>query len=201
MSLHINTLPAIGAPFEGGFFGGVIQSTGGLCAIAWAPRDEGETSAVLLPIRHAPLVALSCHDSAANTQALAKLGSPAAQWALALRINGFTDWMVPARDVLELGYRHLKPTTETTGCWFRDGDNPSSVPAGYPYKGNPPMQTTAEDFREGGAQAFTRDWYHTSTQSSASTAWCQDFDDGSQLNGDLEAEGGVRAVRLIPLIS
>ena len=201
MSLHINTLPAIGSPFEGGFLGGVIQSTGGLRAIAWAPRDEGETSAVLLPVRTAPLVALSCHDSMANTQALAELGSPAAQWALALRINGFADWTVPARDVLELGYRHLKPTTEETGCWFRDGDNPSSLPAGYLYKGHPPVQTTVEDFRAGGPQAFSHDWYRTSTQYSASIAWSQYFDGGTQDYDDLEAEGGVRAVRLIPLIS
>ena len=111
-SIHINDLPSIGAPLEGGFMGGIIRSTAGLQAIAWAPRDEGETSAVLLPQRKAPLVAMSCHDSKANTLALAELGSPAAQWALGLRINGFADWMVPARDVLELGDRHLKPTTD-----------------------------------------------------------------------------------------
>ncbi|GGH62286.1 hypothetical protein GCM10010975_26830 [Comamonas phosphati] len=200
-SIHTNDLPAIGTPFEGGFFGGVIRSTAGLQAVAWAPREEGETSAVLLPTRNAQLVALSCHDSQANTRALAELGSPAAQWALGLQIHGFTDWLVAARDVLELAYRHLKPTDDKTGGYFRDGDNPSSVPAGYPYLHQPPKQTAVEIFRASAAQAFSKPWYHTSTQSSARDAWCQSFNYGVQLNDALEAEGGVRAVRLIPLIA
>ena len=199
--IHVNTLPAIGTPFAGGFFGSIVQSNGDLRGVIWAPRDEGETSAVLLPQRKAPLVATSCHDSMANTQALAELGSPAAQWAMGLRINGFTDWCVPARDVLELGYRHLKPTTHKTAGWFRDGDNPSSVPQGYPYSHLQIEQTLVDAFREGGPQAFSKPWYHTSTQYSASDAWYQLFDDGDQGISALDAEGGVRAVRLIPLFS
>jgi hypothetical protein len=88
---------------------------------------------------------------------MAEAGSPLAQWARGLDINGNTDWCIPARDVLELGYRHLKPTTYENSCSFRDGDNPSSIPAGYPYTEQLPAQTAAEAFREGGAEAFEPD--------------------------------------------
>lgn len=42
-------------------------------------------------------------------------------------------------------------------------------------------------------------WIWLQPQFSASHAWFQYFDDGYQVYDDLEAEGGVRAVHLIPL--
>ena len=42
-------------------------------------------------------------------------------------------------------------------------------------------------------------WIWLRPQYSASSAWYQYFDDGTQDDSDLEAEGGVRAVRRFPL--
>ena len=128
--MHQPSLPPIGSPFEGGHYGGTIRLGTALFAVIWAPKAEGETTGPWHPTRAAVPGALSCSDSLSNTLAMAEAGCPLAKWALDLRINGHDDWCLPARDVLELAYRHLRPGTQETACTFRDGDNPSSVPAG-----------------------------------------------------------------------
>ena len=198
LSLPTSQLPAAyGTPFEGGFYGGLVHVNGVLRALAWAPKATGTTRGPWLKKRTAALVATSCHDSLANTTAMAELGSPIAKWALDLRIAGHEDWCIPARDVLELGYRHLKPGQQDNWAGFRDGDNPSSVPPGYPYTKQSPVQTTGEAFRTGGPEAFDELWHHTSTQYDDSSAWYQSINNGYQGTSYLSAEGAVRAVRLI----
>jgi hypothetical protein len=191
----------IGSPFEGGFYGGKITSHNGakIFAIVWAPKAQGETKAVWLPTYTDVPGATSCWHSMDNTRAMAEAGSPLAQWALGLEINGKKDWCIPARDIVELAYRHLKPGTRANYCSFRDGDNPSSMPAGYPYTETDPVQTAVEAFRTGGAEAFEEDWYWTSTQYSSYGAWGQGLSRGSQGYYDKKYEGLGRAVRLIQL--
>ena len=190
---------AYGAPFEGGFYGGQIRIGVAIFAIAWAPKAHGETTAIWLPSYTEVPNSASCFDSMGNTKTMAEAGSPLGKWALDLEINGFRDWCVPARDVLELGYRHLKPGTGDNSGSFRDGDNPSSIPAGYPYTEQSPVQTTAEAFRTGGDEAFEEAWHWSSTQYSADDAWVQYFADGSQGISGKEFEASARACRLIQL--
>lgn len=200
MKVKLNDLPAIGAPLGGGFYGGVVRVGEARHALAWAPKAGGQAVLAFARQRELPLVALSCCDSLANTRALADAGSPAAQWAMGLRLGGFDDWCVPARDVLEMGYRYLKPGTRKNCASYRDGDNPSSVPPGYPYTEETPTQTAVEAFRAGQAEAFDEVWYWASTQAGPRAAWGQDFYNGYQYDSyDLSAEGVVRAVRLIQL--
>jgi hypothetical protein len=189
-----------GAPFEGGFYGGKILSHGGakIFGIAWAPKPF-EFRAIWLPSYKDVPNACSCFHSMDNTIAMADAGSPAAQKILGMSINGHTDWCLPARDVLELGYRNLKPGTGENSASFRDGDNPSSIPAGYPYTEGSPVQALAEAFRTGGAEAFEEAWYHSSTQYSSNLAWGQGFDGGSQDPYDKKFEALWRPVRLIQL--
>lgn len=201
-SLNLSTVSSIahGTEFEGGFYGGVIVIPNApLHAIAWAPKAKGQTKAIWLPGYTDAPNATSCYDSMANTRAMAEAGSPLGKFALEANINGFTDWCVPARDVLEMGYRYLKPTTEENSRTFRDGDNPSSLPAGYPYTEASPVQTLAEAFRAGGSEAFDGAWYWSSTQYSSSYAWGQYFDDGFQDYYLKSFEARCRLVRLIPL--
>ena len=188
-----------GTPFEGGFYGGKIRIGVAVFAIAWAPKAMGETTAIWLPSYTQVPNAASCFDSMANTIAMAEAGSPLAKWALGLDINGCTDWCIPARDVLELGYRHLKPTDDANDCSFRDGDNPSSIPAGYPYTDESPTQTTSEAFRAGGEEAFDETWYWSSTQYSPNIAWLQFFDNGYTITSGKKFEASARACRLIQL--
>ena len=190
---------AKGTPFEGGFYGGNINIHGVPHAVAWAPKALGETKAIWLPSYTDVPNAASCFDSMTNTRAMAEAGSPLAKFALEANINGLTDWCAPARDVKEMGYRYLKPTTRKNSCTFRDGDNPSSLPASYPYTETSPVQTLAEAFREGGAEEFEAEWYWSSTQYSSDSAWSQHFSRGTTTSHGKKSEARARLCRLIPL--
>lgn len=196
-------LPAvIGAPFEGGFFFDTIMVDRNPHAIIVAGKAEGEHA----PARwHKNLKrvagALSYFDSYANTVALAEAGSPIAQWALAQKINGFNDWCLPARDVLERIYRLGKPAKRQNYCYYRSGENPSAIPPTYPYTDELPGQTEIALFREGAAEALEPEGYWSSTQYEGDDgcAWAQGFDYGNQGVGLKGNEFRARLVRTIAI--
>jgi len=181
----------------GGYFSGIIMLHGTQHRVITAPADQGQFKGQWLPEYDDVPGARSFFDSAANTRAMAEAGSVIAQRALAANINGFTDWVIPARDVLEVMYRAHKPTTDKN--WIYRGDNPSSVPVGYPYTADAPARTADKDFQKGGAQAFLSDLYWSSTQCSSDDAWIQTFRNGDQHYGRKDFELQVRLARLIPL--
>ncbi|KQJ58548.1 hypothetical protein AN280_00600 [Pseudomonas aeruginosa] len=196
---HKNTLPtAAGTPFEGGFYMGQYQIQGERFALIRAPKALGF---------HAPIHwgeygllipdADSFVDGLANTKAMAKAGSKLAAWALGLSIGGHNDWYLGARDENEMIYRVCKPTTDENWCSFRDGDNPSSLPPGYPYTAVAPGQSPIAIFQDGGEEALEARSYWTSTQHGPSNAWIQDFDDGGQDAGDKGYARPAFAVRRI----
>ena len=190
-----NTLPAIGAAFEGGFYAGLIALNGETYGIAVSPKASGELEeACWSTVGNDMLAARHFNDGLANTQAMAEAGSDLARWMLALDINGFSDWYLPSRDELELLYRHFKPTTESNWV-YRHGENPSSVPMGYPYTAEQPGQTQLPDFQADAAEAFEDTWYWSSTQCSPDFAWAQGFDDGLQDDVLKDLELRARAVR------
>ncbi|KAF0804896.1 hypothetical protein A6D6_02660 [Alcanivorax xiamenensis] len=185
----------IGMAIEGGFFSGIIQLPTGLHGLVMSPAagdlDDspwGESGQLIEG-------ATSCFDGMANTQAMAESGSDLAQRILALEINGYADWYLGARDELELMYRNLKPTARPNFVSFRDGDNASSVPAGYPYTKEEPAQTNVAALREGSPDALRAAVYWASTQSSAYHAWLQDFAVGGQAYGHKFRAFRARAVR------
>jgi hypothetical protein len=186
-----------GQPLDGGFYAGTIidRTDGHTYAIIVAPKNEGELATKAAWGEYEQLIenCRSFWHGMPNTEAMASAGSDIAKWARGLDINGFKDWYIPARDELELIYRNLKPTTDEN--WEYRGDNPSSLPAGYPYEATIPGQTSVADFQAGGAQAMKSEWYWSSTQASAYDAWSQTFDDGAQTSYDKHYQGRVRAVR------
>jgi len=200
-----------GTPFAGGFYAGRLRVGDALFALVVAPKERGYASGKWLdipdsddgegdddaPATNVPGACSYC-DGLANTNALAEAGSPIANWARGLAIGGHTGWYVPSRDELELLYRAFKPTTRENWTW-RHGDNPSSVPVGYPYSETAPKQTCAPAFQQDGAEALEPAWHWSSTQYSGVYAWCQYFNFGYQ-NYDLKSyEGRVRAVRRIQI--
>lgn len=187
-------VPALGQPYGGGFFSGItledgkryINITAGAAhelVGAWGKYGEKIEGAG------------SFTDSRANTEAMTASGSELASKVLALNIGGFNDWAIPARDVQELQYRNLKPTTEENWQYARSGDNPSSLPVGLLYSEAEPAQTNVEAFQEGGAEAFRDTWYWSSSQRSAHHAFSQYFAGGSQLSNAKLIELRVRPVR------
>ena len=128
---------------------------------------------------------------------------PLAHWAKSLRelndgegLSGYTDWYIPARDELELIWRNLKPVTNNNyttadrfdaAAYTRDanlddtvvthGANRNSDPAGDAYTASVPAQTAAAAFQGGGAEAmnFGSVYYWSSSESSATSAWGQNY--------------------------
>jgi hypothetical protein len=202
MNLNTNTLPAaIGAAFAGGFFSGLINVGADTYALIVAPKAAGERTGAWSGSKEPVPNAYSYCDGLANTSAMAEAGGDLAKWARELRIDGFDDWYVPSRDELELVYRNLKSTSCENCESFRDGDNPSSAPVGYPYTSTTPGQTPVAAFQEGGAEALEPAWYWSSTQyaASPSDAWVQIFGNGIQGNGRKSYEGRARAVRRLKI--
>ena len=173
------TALVIGAAMEGGYFAGVINVAGTHYGLVLSP-NAGDLDPLPWGEFGQDIGASSCCDGMANTVAMAEAGSELAKAIQNLEINGFDDWYLPARDEQEMLYRQFKPQDRDNAATFRDGDNPSSVPAGYPYTAALPVQTTDAAFQEGGDQAFQPRFYWSSTQYSANLAWHQDFDDGGQ---------------------
>ena len=187
-------LPEIGQPFQGGFFSGVTVEGGKRYANITAGAAHelvGAWGEYGVKIEGAD----SFTDSRANTEAMAAAGSELAQKVMALDIGGFTDWAIPARDVQELQYRHLKPTSRENYCWNRDGDNPNSLPVGLLYTEESPAQTAIVAFREDSPEAFQARWYWSSSQRSAYGAFGLLFDDGDQDGSGKGSELRVRPVR------
>jgi hypothetical protein len=191
----------LGAPFAGGFITARIRIGDDVYALIVAPKKDGEHEDESWSKNKKSVAgAASFFDGLANTEAMAAAGSPLAKWARDLRIGGFDDWYLPSRDELEILYRALKPTKNENYVW-RNGDNPSSVPPGYPYTEDSPAQTAASAFQKGGAEAFEATWYWTSTQSAGyeSYAWCQSFSDGYQDYGHKGNVLRARAVRRVKI--
>ncbi|PRW68808.1 DUF1566 domain-containing protein [Pseudomonas fluorescens] len=190
------TIPAIGQAYGGGFVTGITRdpATGkrSLHITAGAAHELiGKWGEYGEKIEGAD----SFTDSLANTQAMAAAGSELAAKVLALNIEGFADWAIPARDVQELQYRHFKPTTEENWENSRNGDNPHSEPVGKLYSAEDPLQTVHAAFQEGGAEAFRETWYWSSSQRSANNAFGMTFVAGTQDGTGKDHELRVRPVR------
>lgn len=191
----------LGQPFEGGFFGGLINVNGSHKGIIVSPKAQGDFGGcILLPEYKLVEGAFNPADCVANTHALAEAGSEIAQQVLALDINGHKDWVIPSRDVLEVVYRNLKPGTDKNWAGGRDGDNPNSVPPNLRYTPEYPAQTAVELFQTGGTEALEESWYWASTVcANGRSAFIQGFASGNQSWDFLAITNRVRAVRLIQL--
>lgn len=189
----------IGTPFEGGYYGGIFTFGGDVYANIVSSKALGEFSDVQWG-KYGKLItgADSFFDGLANTLAMAESGSEIAQRVLDLRIAGRDDWHIGARDIVEMQYRHFKPTAADNYV-YRHGENPGSLPVGYPYTVHFPGQTPVDLFREGGPEAFEAELYWTSTQSSAYGAWLQYFSVGCQDLASKNLGCRVRAVRRLKI--
>ncbi|MEE9942784.1 MAG: DUF1566 domain-containing protein [Pseudomonas asiatica] len=188
--------PAIGQAYGGGFVTGITRDpeTGErrLWITAGAQHElQGEWGQSGVKIDGAD----SFTNSRANTEAMAAAGSSLALLVLALEIEGYSDWAIPARDVQELQYRHFKPATDANYCFNRDGENPNSEPVGSLYTEESPAQTVHEPFQAGNPEEFKRAWYWSSSQRSADLSFFMDFVGGSQRYGAKEDVFRVRPVR------
>lgn len=199
---NTTNLPAIGAPFAGGFYAGKFRIGEQAYALIIAPKDGGEHVDEAWSDKYDAVDgATSYNDGLANTEAMASAGSYLGNWARGLRIAGNDDWYLPSQDELELCYRNLKPSDNENYMYGRSGINVSALPPTYPYSETNPAQTGVAAFQEDGEQAFDGALYWTSTQRAASAdyAWCQYFGSGNQVNDHKGGELRARAVRRLTI--
>jgi hypothetical protein len=197
--ITINTKP--GTPVAGGFFARALRIDNRPHAVIVANKEEGEFAAQSWNGDLKRVAgALSFYDGLANTRAMARAGSEIAKRVLKLRIGGVDGWCIGARDQTEVLYRVFKPDVYKCNQW-RSGDNPSSIPPGYPYAEKDMVQTAVKAFRKGGAEALEEEAYWTSTQlgPNPGSAWCQNLRSGYQNYSHKSVELRVRVLRMIPI--
>jgi hypothetical protein len=204
--------------YDGQTYGLIVSDGGGdsvqmgAGAMAWRTAQSSVTTTHGVP-------PMTLADGRANHNAILALNNlasfPAFQWIedncnAGAGLNGHTDWYLPSRDELEVIYRNFKPTTQdnstgtrTTSGFGGDGltygTNANSVPAGAGYTASDPAQTTEVSFQAGGPDAFVANYYWSSTELDASSAWSQNFNGGSQYRYSKTLSYRVRAVRRIAL--
>lgn len=211
-AIATETVPTtIGTPFGGGHTAGRILVDRRPFVIIIAPKAPGSHKPARWNKNTKSVEgAASFFDGLANTRAMAEAGSKIAKWALGLDIEGFADWYIPSRDELEICYRAFKPTKEKNWV-YRNGENPSSLPPGYPYTEDFPAQTSVQRFRADDSkrkgepapatEAFEPAWHWSSTDYAGGSgyAWIQTFGGGGQDGAHKGTECPVRAVRRIPI--
>ena len=194
--------PSIGDAYQGGFFAGQIGVSGvathnlvvGPVASAQSTSIKWKNANTATPGADSDI------DGPQNTADMVADGNstvyPAAHFCNDLVIGGFSDWYMPAKNELEVCYYNLKPTT--TSNYIPSGINPNAVPArASDYTSGTPAQTSATNFQNTGAEDFGTQQYWSSTESSATTASYQDFNDGRQNNYLKALNYSVRAIRRV----
>ena len=164
-----------GDVYGGGYFVGQLMINSKLYNIITAPRATGQMAATSK--YKADTVAFTGAASANdgilirdNMIAAGIANFPSQQFCVGLTIGGFTDWVLPPKDWMELAYRAFKPSTVLNVT--TSGKNPSSVPPRTDfYTTTDPAQTGLALFKTGGAQAFTADYYNCATIGSANTQY------------------------------
>ena len=208
--------PSIGDAYGGGFYAGKIVQGGTTYYVVVAPKSSGENSSKQWKTTAdaGPTATQTLNNGPAASASMNSATYPAAQFCEGLSIGGYTDWYLPSRDELELCYRNLKPTTGANDTSARPkssytysegndvsgdtmGINRNSSPTGAAYTSGSPAQTAVTAFKSGGTEAFAAVAYWSSSESSATYAWLQDFNDGSQNDGLKDNSRRVRAVRRV----
>lgn len=199
----VANLPAIGAAYEGGFYGGLISQSGnGVAthALIIAPKSTGHVLRACKTANTASAGTASTFDGFANCEAAKDATNPANQWARALTIGGFSDWYIPAIFELEILYRRFKPDN-SEGNTEGFGANAYAVPATTSnYSMSVPPATAVTAFQAGNAQAFEAVNYGSSTQDASTTHVVQDWFYGSWGPIGKTFQQQVRAIRKIAVV-
>jgi hypothetical protein len=196
---------AIGSAYQGGFYAGQISLTADSVATHYlvvAPLSSGETTNRWKNTRTDTPGADSDIDGPQNTADMVADGNstvyPCAHFCNNAVIGGFSDWYMPAKNELAVCYFNLKPTTTLNNT--SSGINPNAVPArASNYTTGNPAQTSAADFKSGGAEPFAAAIYWCSTEVPVTNARTQTFSNGNQISSYKDNSFRVRAVRRVPV--
>lgn len=189
--------PALGAPFGGGFYAGLVNYGSALYRLIVAPKNTEDTLAWKTDATSSSGASNEV-DGWANSSAINNASHPAAQYCRALTTCGKSDWYLPARNELEILFYHFRPGPFVDPS---SGNNPNAVPPRANYTDGDPPITAITAFGPGGGEAFegaagpSGSLYWSSTQSSASAAFVQAFGNGFVSSPGKTSSRLVRAVR------
>jgi hypothetical protein len=177
-AIDTSTIPNIpGVPFGGGFYTGrKLEVPRPYILIVSSKLDGDFDGLTWKKTRTSTKGARSLWDGHANTMAMNTANHPAAKACAAVKAGGFDDWFLGSKADYALAAEVFMPGTS----------------------GNP-EQTLAEEFKEGGPQAFECDLYWTSTEFDAGCAWIQSFHTGGQIITTKSLQIRGRAFRKIYL--
>lgn len=187
----------IGEAYGGGYFCGRLRVGGVGYALVAAPVS-GETSSTFSTAASDVPAGLSDWDGNANMAILKAAGlstHPAAQFCAGLTIGGYTDWVLPAKAMLEVMYRNLKtyPDANVTD----NGANAYSDPVGSNYTTSVPAQTSVANFKVGGADVFQGNFYCSSSPALTTTVYVHNMLQGASGAGATNSTRFVRAMRMV----
>ena len=198
----------IGQAFGGGFYAGLISTTGNSTATHYlivGPKASAQSSTVLQykTTNTDTAGTYSVIEGPTNSSNMNNASHPAAYFCEGLTIGGYSDWYLPSKNELEVCYYNLKPTSAVNTLELNSGVNGNSVPArGTSYTTGTPALTSAVDFVSPAAQSFGgTDYYWSSTADSATQAWAQYFGNGIQFADNKTLGNAVfaRAIRRVAI--
>jgi hypothetical protein len=197
-SFGISPPTVIGQAYGGGYYAGQI----GVSSVAThylivGPVASAETTGKQWKTSNTTTTGTSSViDGPTNSSNMNNASHPAGQFCEGLTIGGFSDWYLPAKNELEVCYYNLKPDTYINS--LTSGINTNAVPSrGSNYTAVTPTVTSATDFKLGGAEAYTKNFYWSSTEDSATNGWMGSFYDGNQYSSVKTANSRVRAIRRV----
>jgi len=190
-------VPATGAAYNGGYFGGQINDGGIIYNLIVGPvatAQNGGATPTAIQWKNAntadsflgaknevygfPMSQFGYTTGAATY--------PALHFSRTVTTGGYNDWYLPAKNELEVLYYFLKP--DTTSNLTSMGSNANAVapePVSTNYTASNPSQTTATLFQGTNAQAFSVTggygyWSSSEDITGTSLAWGQFFTSGNQ---------------------
>lgn len=205
-------LPAIGDPFQGGYYGGLISHTADgvathaliVAPAATGASGTGYTLTTMYQWKTTTVATAntgSTFDGAANTAAMVAAGianHPAAQFCVDLNIGGFSDWYLPAHLELEIIYFNLKPSISSNNT--STGINAYAVPPRTAnYTSSIPARTLVAAFQQGNTESFTTPNHISSTELTATSARALRFDTGGQSSQVKTGTFMTRVIRKVAL--
>lgn len=224
--LTVEDLPAIGSPFRGGYYAGLISHNGNgipTHALIVAPAATGasgtgypvttnlrlKTTGTDTPGTYGTVsnsISTTTYDGATNTSFMTDASHPAGSFCSNLTIGGYNDWYLPAPRELSIIYENLKPTTDQN---LDAGLNSYAVPPRLTARSTStpasnPARTGALLFQSGQSEAFPAAIHWTSQQVSSSFPNLQEtieFLNGTSSSADKTVlTTRTRAIRKEPLL-
>ena len=189
-----------GGAMNGGFYAGDLISAaaiGGKTKLIVAPKSTEVSKAwgSQGTIRNIS----STWNGLLNSDTLNAFGAsahPAANYCRTLSTGGYLDWYLPAKDELEICYRHLKPTIGNNSTSSGANTNNAVVSERSQYTSTVPSQTSANIFKSGGAENFGTTNYYASNESGGKYGFILNFNTGIGSYGSYKGNSyPIRACR------